>query len=375
MRTPSRRPVLITGGAGFIGTNLASRFMRSGERVLVFDDCSCPTAEQNLESLRHRYRSLLAVERGDLRDAEAVDRVVRSARAVIHLAGQSEVPKSLADPRHDLEVNLLGTFNLLEAIRSSRRSPPIVFASTAQVYGTLDSLDLQVREGRYTPLDPSIARYGISETQPLAFCNPHACSKGAADLYILDYARSFDLPAVVLRLSTVYGPHQRSTEEGGWIARLITQSTRDEEITVYGDGRQVRDLLDASDLADAFVVALRSVHRLSGRAFNIGGGPCGAVSVLELLDLIRDANNGCLSIRFEPWRSGDRRYYVSDTRSFSVATGWRPHISPAYGIRRLFEMIRGRRSSDEIPPHAGEFAGHVPVSSARCFDAGVTERR
>ncbi|HEY0179086.1 MAG TPA: NAD-dependent epimerase/dehydratase family protein, partial [Dokdonella sp.] len=279
-------PVLITGGAGFVGTNLAARLLGDGRRVLVYDDLSRRGVERNLEWLRARYgEDRLEVEIADVRDAERLARAVARAAQVFHFAAQVAVTSSLEDPVADFEINVRGTLNLLEALRALDRPPPLVFTSTNKVYGALDDVALEGTETRYRPEDAQIRACGISERRPLDFHSPYGCSKGAADQYILDYARSFGLPAVVLRMSCIYGPHQHGNEDQGWVAHFLIRALERRPITLYGDGRQVRDILFVDDLVDAMLACQRQIDALRGRAFNLGGGPRNTVSLLELLDL------------------------------------------------------------------------------------------
>ena len=333
-------PVLICGGAGFIGTNLAARLLSSGQRVLVFDNISRTGVERNLEWLRREFGTLVDFELGDIRDARTLRSCVRDASAVFHFAAQTAVTTSLINPREDFEVNALGTLTLLEELRLSGKRVPLVFTSTNKVYGKLEKLAVRKNGTRYEPQHPGVFANGIGEDWPLDFHSPYGCSKGSADQYILDYARSFGLPNVVFRMSCIYGPHQCGTEDQGWVAHFIIQSLLDRTITIYGDGCQVRDALYVEDLVNAMLLASRNAQALTGQAFNIGGGIRNTVSLLELLDLIGEYEGVRPDAKFEDWRIGDQRYYVSDTRSFERATGWRPRISVREGVRRLHSWLK-----------------------------------
>jgi CDP-paratose 2-epimerase len=330
--------VLITGGAGFIGTNLAHRLLSAGTPVLIYDDLSRPGVEHNVAWLRQEHGSQLQVEIADIRNAEAVRAAVRSASQVFHFAAQVAVTTSLTDPRHDFEVNVGGTLNLLEALRSRENPPPLLFTSTNKVYGGLSDLPLEKNGSRYQPLDAAL-RTGINEERLLDFHSPYGCSKGAADQYVLDYARTFGLPAVVFRMSCIYGPHQMGNEDQGWVAHFLIRAIEGKPIVLYGDGMQVRDLLFVEDLVDAFLLAQANVQTLAGQAFNIGGGLGNTISLLELLELIGRLRGEKQAIRLNDWRPGDQRYYVSDIRKFKAATGWAPKVNVHAGVERLLNWL------------------------------------
>jgi CDP-paratose 2-epimerase len=334
------KPVLITGGAGFIGTNLAERLLSTGQPVVVLDSLARPGVEQNLRWLRERHADRVTVEIADVRDAATVRRVVSRARQVFHFAAQVAVTTSLADPVEDFEVNALGTLGLLEAIRAQPVPPPLVFTSTNKVYGALDDVALRRRHRRYEPVDPAITRRGVSESRPLDFHSPYGCSKGTADQYVLDYSRSYGLPTTVFRMSCIYGPHQHGTEDQGWVAHFLIQALEDREIRIFGDGRQVRDVLFVEDLVDALLLAQRHIGQQSGHAFNIGGGPENAVSLVELLDEVAALTERPPRLAYDAWRVGDQRYYVSDTARFTQATGWRPRVGVREGLARLSSWLR-----------------------------------
>jgi CDP-paratose 2-epimerase len=325
---------VITGGAGFIGTNLAERLLGTGHQVLVYDNLSRAGVEQNLQGLCKRHASL-QVHVADIRDKYRVARAIRSARQVFHFAAQVAVTTSLVQPIVDFDVNAAGTINLLEAVRGRPDPPMIVYTSTNKVYGNLLDVDLRATKTRYEPADATTRRYGIGERRPLDFHSPYGCSKGTADQYVLDYARSYGLPAVVFRMSCIYGPHQCGNEDQGWVAHFVARALTRQPLVIYGDGKQVRDLLFVEDLIDAFMHARDHIDEVSGHAFNIGGGPSRATSLLELLELLEPICGGRINLRHEAWRTGDQRYYVSDTRRFQAATGWRPETSVADGVQRL----------------------------------------
>jgi CDP-paratose 2-epimerase len=258
---------------------------------------------------------------------------------VFHFAAQVAVTTSLNDPRHDFAVNAGGTLNVLEAIRAQRNPPPLVFTSTNKVYGGLSDIVLERREGRYEPRDPEIRQHGVSEHRRLDFHSPYGCSKGTADQYVLDYARSYGLKAIVFRMSCIYGPHQFGTEDQGWVAHFLIRAIEGRPIVLYGDGMQVRDILFVEDLVDAFLLAQRSMDQHCGTAFNIGGGPANTTSLLELLDLIEVVHGDSPDVAVQEWRTGDQRYYVSDTRRFQQSTGWQPRIGVREGVTRLYQWL------------------------------------
>jgi CDP-paratose 2-epimerase len=334
-----RRHTLITGGAGFVGTNLADRLLSEGERVVVLDNVSRAGVEQNVRFLTDSHSSLVDVEEADVRDRASVARAMRGASRVFHLAGQVAVTTSLDDPMDDATTNVQGTLNVLEEVRAQRKPVPVVFTSTNKVYGTLDDVELVERETRYEPAARSIRARGIGEWRPLQFCTPYGCSKGAADQYVVDYSHSYGIPTVVFRMSCIYGTHQMGNEDQGWVAHFLIRALEEKPITVYGDGRQVRDILYVDDLVDALRRAGERSDELAGRAFNIGGGPANRISLLDLIELIAELRDEPPAVEFGPWRQGDQRYYVSDTAAYAAATGWRASVDPAEGVRRLHAWL------------------------------------
>lgn len=326
---------LITGGAGFIGTNLAERLLSTGHRVLLYDNLSRPGVRENAEWLLRQYPGRIEMEARDIRDAGAVRSAVERAERIFHLAAQVAVTTSLSDPVTDFEINTHGTLNVLEAMRRCRSAAPIVVTSTNKVYGALEDIELFKSGERYLPVDPQLRDRGVDETRPLDFHSPYGCSKGAADQYVLDYARSFGLQSVVFRMSCIYGPHQFGNEDQGWVAHFLIQARHGRPIAIYGDGCQVRDVLYVEDLVDALILASDRASSLSGRAFNIGGGPRHTLSLLELLDQIEERLGQRVERTFGGWRKGDQRYYVTDPSRFGEATGWRPRTAPAAGLERL----------------------------------------
>jgi CDP-paratose 2-epimerase len=340
-RSGARRSVLITGGSGFVGTNLADRILSSGQPVLLYDNLSRPGVERNCEWLKERHGDLVEITVADVRDARTLESAVEKATAVFHFAAQVAVTTSLSAPVNDFEVNARGTLHVLEAIRAQPAPPPLIFTSTNKVYGDLDHVKLRLANNRYEPVDRTIRSRGVTEDAPLDFHSPYGCSKGAADQYVLDYARTFGIPAAVFRMSCIYGPHQFGTEDQGWVAHFAIQALSGGRITVYGDGKQVRDILFVEDLVEAFLLAQQNIDALSGQAFNIGGGAGNAISLLELIDRIeRVPGVEHPRLQFDEPRRGDQRYYVSDTAKFTKATGWKPRTTVEEGVGRLCEWLQ-----------------------------------
>ena len=366
----AERPALVIGGAGFVGSNLADRLLRDGREVVVFDTLARPGVERNLAWLRAAHGERVTFVRGDVRDRDAVREAVRdgggagAAGDVYHFAAQVDVTTSLGDPGDDFDVNARGTLNVLEAVRALRDetgyAAPVLFTSTNKVYGELSDVAEARSPGgarRYEPADAALAATGIAESRPLDFHSPYGCSKGAADQYVCDYARSFGLPTVVFRMSCIYGPRQFGTEDQGWVAHFLIRALGGRPITLYGDGLQVRDVLFVDDLVDAFLLARRHVARLAGRAFNIGGGPANTTSLLELVERIGGLTGRRPDVRFEAWRTGDQRWYVSDVRAFGAATGWQPRTSLAEGLGRLHAWLAASRDADAAEADESALAG------------------
>jgi CDP-paratose 2-epimerase len=340
--------VLITGGAGFIGTNLAERLLTLGHRVVILDNLSRAGVDQNASWLQQRHRRNLRIVVGDVRESQDVRRAMEGVHHVFHLAAQVAVTTSLADPRTDFEVNALGTLNVLEEMRRSGQARSIIFTSTNKVYGGLEDIELRRSNGRYVPVDMAIAEKGISESRPLDFHSPYGCSKGAADQYVIDYGRTLGLSTLVFRMSCIYGPHQFGTEDQGWVAHFVIRALDRRPITLYGDGLQVRDVLYVDDLVSAFLRGWDNIDSISARAFNIGGGVANAVSLMEVIDLIGELYGKKPEVTFEATRPGDQRYYVSDYSAFQEATGWSPRTAPGPGVRELAEwLVDSRRFAAE----------------------------
>ncbi|RYB07790.1 NAD-dependent epimerase/dehydratase family protein [Lichenibacterium ramalinae] len=330
---PSR--ILVTGGAGFIGSNLSDRLLGLGHRVTVYDALSRPGVARNLDWLKARHGDALDVVVADVRDGAALAAAAAEAEAVFHLAAQVAVTTSMVDPLADFEINVRATVTLLDALRRRDVPVPLVFASTNKVYGDLADVALQLTNDAYVPADPALRATGIGEARPLDFHTPYGCSKGAADQYALDFARSFGVPTAVLRMSCIYGPRQMGTEDQGWVAHFAIRALKGEGISLFGDGCQVRDVLDVDDAVDAYLGCWRNMDRVAGRAFNLGGGPANAISLRQLLRHIEGLTGRPVAVENHGWRPGDQRYYVSDTRRVADALGLRPWRPWRDGVARL----------------------------------------
>jgi CDP-paratose 2-epimerase len=338
-----KRPVLVTGGAGFIGCNLADRLAREGHDVLIYDALARPGVETNLEWLKARHPDRLRAVIADVRDTAQLTQAAAQAKAVFHMAAQVAVTTSLANPIDDFEVNVQGTVRLLDALRTRNPSAPVIFASTNKVYGGLDDLEMRLEGEAYAPVDAEVRRRGVSEARPLDFHTPYGCSKGAADQYVLDWARSFGVPSAVLRMSCIYGPRQMGTEDQGWVAHFLIRALEGRTITLYGDGRQVRDILQVSDAVDAYMRAWARIDRVKGRAFNLGGGPSNAVSLRQLLAHIEELVGRPVDLEFSDWREGDQKYFVADTRKAQAELGLGTPMAWREGVAGLAEWLAEAR--------------------------------
>jgi CDP-paratose 2-epimerase len=344
------RPILITGGCGFIGCNLADALVRRGEKIVAFDNLSRAGVRENAHWLKSRHGDMISIVMGDVRDSISVIQGVRSARAVMHLAGQVAVTGSLQDPVDDFEINARGTLNALEAIRLHNPSAPMIFASTNKVYGRLVADEHVKQVGRrHVPADPRLAA-GVTEDTPLDFYSPYGCSKGAADQYVRDYARVYGLNTAVVRMSCIYGPRQFGTEDQGWLAHFMLRSILREPLTIFGDGLQVRDALHVSDAATAWIALLDNIHAVRGGVFNLGGGADNAISLLELIDEIAQMRGIAPSFSFDAWRPGDQPWYVSRIDAIKSAVGWKPEVPLRQGLRSLLDWLRCRFAPVQVSP-------------------------
>jgi CDP-paratose 2-epimerase len=328
---------LVTGGAGFIGSNLTHRLVREGHDVVVYDDLSRRGTDHNVAWLRTELGERWTLVEADIRDFETLRRAASDVDAIFHLASQVAVTTSVQDPRHDFEVNALGTFNVLEAARVSGRGPVVLYASTNKVYGGMEDVVVIERETDYAYRDyPD----GIAETHPLDFHSPYGCSKGTGDQYVRDYARIFGLPTVVFRQSCIYGPRQFGIEDQGWVAWFIIATVTGKPITIFGDGKQVRDVLWVDDLLDLFLTAIEQIDVAAGQVYNVGGGPENTLAVWsELGPMLEELVGHRLEVPYGDWRPGDQRIFVADIRKAERELGWRPQVDRQEGVRRLYEWV------------------------------------
>jgi CDP-paratose 2-epimerase len=333
---------LITGGAGFIGSNLTHRLVGEGHHVVVYDDLSRLGTDKNVAWLRAVHGDRWTLNQADIRDFQALRKAAADADIVYHLASQVAVTTSVQDPRHDFEVNALGSFNVLEAARLSGSRPIVLYASTNKVYGGME--DVVVVEGAR---DYSYRDYplGIPETYPLDFHSPYGCSKGTGDQYTRDYARIYDLPTVVFRQSCIYGPRQFGVEDQGWVAWFLIAAVTGQPITIYGDGKQVRDVLWVEDLLDLYQAAADRIEIASGQVYNVGGGPENTLSVWsELGPMLEGLLGHSIKVTSDDWRPGDQRIFVADIRKAERELGWRPKVGRAEGVGRLYDWVAANRS-------------------------------
>ncbi len=330
--------LLITGGAGFIGANSADHFLRAGHDVLIFDNLSRPGAPANLAWLRERHGERLQFVRGDVRQVEDIAAVMPGRDVVLHLASQVAVTTSVADPRTDFMINALGTFNVLEATRLHAPHAAFIYASTNKVYGGMEEIDIVEEPTRY-----AYAGYpdGIPESFPLDFHSPYGCSKGAGDQYTLDYARIYGLRAVSFRQSCIYGPRQFGVEDQGWAAHFVIAAVFGRPVTIYGDGKQVRDLLHVSDLVRAYELAIARMDDVAGKAFNIGGGPANTLAIWsEFGPLLAELRGAPVPVEWGAWRPGDQLVFIANIERARLHLGWQPAIAPRAGIADLYNWVQ-----------------------------------
>lgn len=330
--------ILITGGAGFIGSNTTEYFLKQGADVTIFDNLSRPGASANLEWLQSLPQSKnLKVIKGDIRDAVALEKAVVGTNGIIHLAGQVAVTTSIQNPREDFEVNAMGTFNLLEAMRLYAPDAILINASTNKVYGGMEQLVIDEKETRYAYRDYP---HGIPETFALDFHSPYGCSKGAADQYVIDYARIYGLKTVTLRQSCIYGPRQFGVEDQGWVAHFIIAILKGKPLSIFGDGKQVRDILHVKDLVAAYHSVFKQIDQISGTALNIGGGPANTMSIWsEFGPLLQALHEEEIKVTKMEWRPGDQKVFVADIRAAQKQLDWSPTISVGEGVSSLFHWV------------------------------------
>ena len=348
----SFRSALIFGGAGFIGSNWAHYLMENTDaKVHVFDNLSRKGVRDNLDWLQKKAGTSgrLQITVGDVRDTAMVERAVRSATEIYHFAAQAAVTTSITDPRMDFDINLGGTFNILEAVRRSGHRPFLLFTSTNKVYGELRGRAVVATRSRCRFADGN----GVAEDQPLDFHSPYGCSKGAADQYVRDYARIFDIPAVVFRMSCIAGPRQFGTEDQGWIAHFLYSALAGQPVVVYGDGRQLRDVLSVNDLMRAIEAVRQNPQVYAGEIYNVGGGPQNTISLLELMAAITDLTGRKLQAVFDQRRPGDQLVYVSDFSKLHKHTGWSPVHTPLETLQQIYDWWKHNQQLFVQPVAAG----------------------
>ncbi len=334
---------LITGGAGFIGCNYVFRLLQHGKQVTIYDNLSRPGVRRNLEWLQSTFGNrAFDLIIGDVQDAALLTAAARRADVIVHLAGQVAVTTSVTHPRQDFEANALGTFNALEAARLSECNPIFLYASTNKVYGEMEDVPVVEKETRW---DYQALPYGCAETQPLDFHSPYGCSKGSGDQYVRDYARIYGLRSVVFRQSCIYGPRQFGIEDQGWVAWFVIAAVTGRPITIYGDGKQVRDVLFVDDLLNAYDQAILHIDRAKGQVYNIGGGPQNTISIWrEFGPLLEKLIGHPIPVTYGEWRPGDQRVFYADIRKAERELGWTPRIGVEEGIQRLVAWVHENRT-------------------------------
>lgn len=332
--------IIITGGAGFIGVNAAFRFCDSHE-VLILDDLSRDGAEKNLQWLQQQKK--VEFKKVDVRDHHSLEKIFQMFKpdVIFHLAAQVAVTTSVVDPRYDFEVNALGTFNILEAARKHSPNALVAYTSTNKVYGGMEDVAFEDNGLCY---EYKTLKTGVPETRPLDFHSPYGCSKGAADQYIQDYARIYDMNTVSFRQSCIYGTRQFGVEDQGWVAWFTIAAQFSKPVTIFGDGKQVRDVLWVEDLIDLYSLAMENRKKLKGQAFNVGGGTEHTLSLLQLLSLLGKEFKKPIEHSFSDWRPGDQRVYISDIRSAKKFFNWQPKVSPEEGVKNLKEWVEENKN-------------------------------
>jgi CDP-paratose 2-epimerase len=331
-----KKHYLITGGAGFIGSNYVHRLLARGEKVTIYDNLS--RTKRNIEWLKSEFgENAFDLIVADVRDADRITEAAKTSDVIAHLAGQVAVTTSVTNPRDDFESNALGTFNVLEAARLSGRNPIVLYASTNKVYGGMEEVELFEEPTRWRYKD---LVNGCPETQPLDFHSPYGCSKGTGDQYVRDYARIYNLPTVVFRQSCIYGPRQFGIEDQGWVAWFIIAAVMGRAMTIYGDGKQVRDILHVTDLIQAYDLAVEKIDVARGQVYNLGGGPANVMSIWAEFGPRLEAMLGkSLNPARGDWRPGDQRVFYADVSKAKLELGWEPRISVDEGVKMLFDWV------------------------------------
>ena len=336
------RNYLVTGGAGFIGSNYVQRLLQRKEYVTIFDNLSRAGAKRNIDWLKSQFGDdAFRLIVGDVRRADEIAEAAKEADIIVHLAGQVAVTTSVLNPRDDFESNALGTFNTLEAARASGRDPIFLYASTNKVYGGMDDVKLKEDATRWLYAD---LKEGCAETQPLDFHSPYGVSKGAGDQYVRDYARIYGLRSVVFRQSCIYGPRQFGIEDQGWLAWMTIAAVTGRQITVYGDGKQVRDVLHVDDLLNAYDAAIANIEAAKGQVYNMGGGARNVLAIwAEFGPILERLLGKSIEVARSDWRPGDQKVFYADFRKAKRELGWEPKIDLEEGIELLFNWVKENR--------------------------------
>jgi CDP-paratose 2-epimerase len=337
------RNFFITGGAGFIGSNFTSRLLERGEKITIYDNLSRAGANRNLSWLQDKFgKNAFHLTLGDVRDTAFLTKASSEADVIVHLAAQVAVTTSVVNPREDFEINALGTFNVLEAARLNERKPIFLYASTNKVYGGMEEVKVVEDATRWHYADLPL---GCPETQPLDFHSPYGCSKGTGDQYVRDYARIYDLPTIVLRQSCIYGPRQFGVEDQGWVAWMIIAAVTGRPLTIYGDGKQIRDILHVDDLLNAYDAAIARVEAVKGKVFNLGGGPENTMSIwTEFGPMLEKLLGKPVPVLRGDWRPGDQKVFVADIRKAEQELCWKPKVGVEEGVRMIYEWVRQNKS-------------------------------
>ncbi len=338
-----KKNILITGGAGFIGTNLAEYLLKEGNYVVVVDNLSRLGSDKNLIYLKSKTNAnkKLTFIKGDIRNFQQVKEIVRKVNVIFHLAGQVAVTKSILNPREDFENNVVGTLNILEAARELAEKPIIVFSSTNKVYGEMNNLKIKEGKNRYDFLN---SPKGVNENCLTDCFSPYGCSKGSAEQYVRDYYRIYGIPAVVFRQSCIYGPRQMGVEDQGWVAHFIISGIFDKKVTIYGNGKQVRDILYIDDLIKLYLKAVLNINKTAGQIYNVGGGVENSLSLIELIDLLEKKYNIKLNVKFDEWRIADQKIFISDNSKIQRDLKWKPQINIDLGIQYLINWIKENKN-------------------------------
>ena len=329
--------IFITGGAGFIGSNCAEHYIKQGHQVTLFDNLSRFGSNVNLDWLQENHGETLRFVEGDVRDFENLSAAIRGAEVVIHLASQVAVTTSVAEPREDFEINAWGTFNLLEAVRTQCPSAIVLYASTNKVYGALESVRIAERGSRYEFVEFT---KGIPENFPLDFHSPYGCSKGTGDQYTIDYARIYGLRSVSVRQSCIYGQRQFGVEDQGWLAHMMIAALLGRPVTIFGNGKQVRDVLHIADLLRAYDQIIERIDDVAGMAINLGGGPANTLSIWAEFGGMLESMGYSVEVMYEDVRPGDQLVFVSDNERARSLLDWQPEISAKEGIEELHLWIK-----------------------------------